>query len=413
MTAPTRLDPDAHPWMRAPATRAVMEALSPGDSDQARFVGGCVRNALLGEPVDDVDIATPLTPDKAAAALSAAGLKVIPTGVDHGTLTVVSQGEPFEVTSLRKDVETFGRRAVVAFTTDWREDAMRRDFRLNAIYARPDGALFDPFGGLKDVAARRIVFIGRAEDRIAEDYLRILRFYRFNAWYARAIDETGHRACAKLAGHIGELSVERVWKELKKLLAAPDPGPAVQAMREGHVLKHVLPVDIDLNLFLSIIAADRGKSRAPDPLLRLAALLGRDGAAMQRVVEHMKASNAEKARTKAMLAPPSAFGVTKLRPGLEARARDFALYQMGADAFADQIRLAEAAGGGDAEADLDAARCWRRPQFPLTGNDLIAAGFERGPEIGQRLSELEQAWAEGGFELDRDALLARARGGPA
>ena len=413
MTAPSRLDPAAHPWMRAPATRAVMDALSPGDSDRARFVGGCVRNALLGEPVDDVDIATTLTPEEAAAALSAAGLKVIPTGVGHGTLTVVSHGEPFEVTSLRKDVETFGRRAVVAFTTDWREDAMRRDFRLNAIYARSDGALFDPFGGLEDAAARRIVFIGRAEDRIVEDYLRILRFYRFNAWYARAIDETGHRACAKLAGHIGELSVERVWKELKKLLAAADPGPAIKAMQEGHVLKQVLPGDIDLNLLLSIIAADRGKSRAPDPLVRLAALLGRDGAAMHRVVEHMKASNAEKARTKAMLAPAAAFGVPELRPGLEAQARDYALYQMGPESFADQIRLAEAAGDGDGEADLDAARCWRRPQFPLNGDDLIAAGYKRGPELGEGLSQLEQTWAEGGFELDRDALLCLARGGRA
>ena len=396
--------------MCAPATAAVMAALNPDGHDQARFVGGCVRNALLGEPVDDVDIATCLTPDAVAVVLTQAGLKVVPTGIDHGTVTAVADGVPFEITTLRRDVETLGRRAVVAFTTDWREDAKRRDFRINAIYATRDGALYDPFHGLEDIAARRVVFIGKAEDRIAEDVLRILRFYRFNAWYGRSIDAVGQAACTAMAERIPRLSVERVWKELKKLLAAPDPGPAVEAMQEGHVLKQVLPGDIDFNLFLSIIEADRGRSRAPDPLLRLAALLGRDGVAMQRVVEHMKASNAEKARIQAMAAPPSTFGVGEVRPGLPAKARDYALYRMGAEPFADQMRLAEAAGLGSATSDLEAVRAWKRPRFPLTGKDLIAAGFERGPELGDQLSQLERDWAEGGFELSRADLLARARG---
>ncbi len=411
MTAPARLSPNAHPWMRATATAAVIDALSPAGGDTARFVGGCVRNALLGVPVEDVDIATTLTPDEAGSVLKRAGVKVVPTGIDHGTLTAIVDGKPFEVTTLRRDVETFGRRAAVAFTTDWLEDAKRRDFRFNAIYARPDGVLFDPFDGLSDIASRRVVFIGKAEDRIAEDVLRILRFYRFNAWYGSEIDAAGQAACAALADQISGLSVERVWKELKKLLAAADPGPVVRAMQEGHVLSQVLPGDIDFNLFLSIIEADRGKSRAPDPLLRIAALLGRDGVAMQRVVEHMKASNAERARIQAMGASASDFGVPALEPGLSERARSFALYQMGAAAFADQMRLREAAGGGDATADLAAARDWSKPKFPLTGKDLIAAGITRGPELGARLAQLERTWAESGFEMSRAALLARVRGG--
>ncbi len=409
----TRLIPADHPWMTAATTTAVMAALNGEPGDRARFVGGCVRNALLGEPVDDVDIATTLEPEASMAALEAAGIKVVPTGIAHGTVTAVVEGQPFEVTSLRRDVETFGRRAAVAFTTDWDEDAQRRDFRLNAIYATADGRLYDPFGGLEDVAARRIVFIGEARDRIAEDHLRILRFYRFTAWYGREIDAEGHGACVEMAETLKALSVERVWKELKKLLAAPDPSDTVKAMQEGHVLSQVLTRSIDFNLFFAIINADRGKSRAPDPLVRLAALLGRDGDAMRSVCEQMKASNAETSRLVAMTAPAGAFGLNSVRPGLEPAPRAAALYRMGSQAFVDQMRLAEAAGEGDADADLVEAKDWTRPVFPISGKDLIAAGLPRGPQVGERMKALEAAWVDSGFTLTRDALLERASGGRA
>ncbi len=407
------LNPDEHPWMTAPGTRAVMRALNGDGGDCARFVGGCVRNALLGEPVDDVDIATQLEPEHATRCLQDAGIKVVPTGIDHGTLTAVVDGEPYEVTSLRKDVETFGRRAAVAFTTDWTEDALRRDFRVNAIYARSDGSLFDAFGGLEDIAARRIVFIGEARDRIAEDHLRILRFYRFTAWYGHQLDGVGHAACVEMAETLKALSAERIWKELKKLLAAPDPGDIVKAMHEGHVLSQVLTRDIDFNLFLAIINVDRGKSRQPDPLLRLAALLGGDETAMMTLCEKMKVSNAEAHRLAAMSMPDAVSGPDAYAPGLGTEAREVALYHFGVQAFSDRLRLAEARGLGDADEDLAAAAHWSQPRFPVTGKDLIEAGFERGPLLGAKLKTLEAAWIESGFSLSAEDLLALARGGSA
>lgn len=400
-----RLDPAGHDWLRSPDTRRVMEALSPGESDRARFVGGCVRNAVMGRPVDDVDIATQLEPEASAAALTAAGIKVVPTGLAHGTVTAVVAGKPFEVTSLRRDVETDGRRAVVAFSTDWREDALRRDFRLNAIYARRDGTLYDPFGGVEDARAGRIVFIGEARDRIAEDHLRILRFYRFNAWYGAGIDPDGQAACAALASTIRDLSAERIWKELKKLLLAPDPRAAVEAMHAGNVLKEVLPARLDFNLFAGIINADTGKSREPDALLRLTALLGREGNAVDSVMQSMKASNAEHARARAMTARP---GDPRVRPGFSAAERGRALYALGAEAVIARLRLDEAEGRGEADSDIAAARAFSRPRFPVKGKDLIAAGLAPGPELGEILARLEAEWIDSAFSLGKAALMERA-----
>ena len=232
------------PWLAAPETRAVIAALeAAGGAGSARFVGGCVRNALIGAPVDDIDIATVLTPEAVVAAVTAAGLKAHPTGLAHGTVTVVSRGVPHEVTTLRRDVSTDGRNATVAFTTDWAEDAGRRDFRLNALYADADGEIFDPTGqGVEDALSGRIVFVGDPEIRIREDYLRILRFFRFHAWYGRGpADAQGLKACAELKDGMTRLSAERVSKELLKLLAAPDPAPAVRLMAETGVLDRVLP----------------------------------------------------------------------------------------------------------------------------------------------------------------------------
>src|SRR3954462_397386 len=219
-----RLEPQA--WMASTATAAVLDALeAPGGADCARFVGGCVRNALMGRAVDDIDVATTLEPPAATQALEAAGLKVVPTGVEHGTVTAISGDRPYEITTLRRDVSTDGRRAVVAFTTDWAEDARRRDFTLNALYARRDGTIFDPTEeGLADAKAGRIVFVGEPEQRLHEDYLRILRFFRFLAWYGRAgADAAGLAACAKLKDKVTTLAAERISKELLKLFGAEDP----------------------------------------------------------------------------------------------------------------------------------------------------------------------------------------------
>ncbi|PWE16873.1 CCA tRNA nucleotidyltransferase [Marinicauda salina] len=386
---------------------AVMQALSPDDADTARFVGGCVRNALMGIEVDDVDIATTLTPDEVTAALEAAKLRAVPTGVEHGTVTAVSGGKPYEITTLRKDVETFGRRAVVAYTTDWAEDAARRDFRLNAIYARPDGTLFDPFDGATDAAAGRIVFIGEARERIAEDFLRILRFYRFNAWYGRTgIDPEGQAACVAMRSGLTELSAERVWKELKKLLAAPDPRAALAAMQEGHVLDELVPGPLDFDRLVRIIVNDIEKSRPPDPVLRVAALAGGGAERVDALCTAMKVSKAERARLEGAATAP------RVAPGLDDRARRAALYRLGSETFSDQIRLSEAEGEGDparAEADLAAAKTWERPAFPVRGADLKAMGYKPGPAMGAALDRLKRAWIESDFSLDREALLAMAR----
>src|SRR5436190_17434591 len=260
------------PWMTAPATAAVLDALeAAGGPDCARFVGGCVRNAVIGRPVDEIDIATVLTPDETTAALQAAGLKAVPTGVDHGTVTAVSDHRPFEITTLRRDVATDGRRAVVAFTRDWAEDAQRRDFTLNALYAGRDGAIFDPTGhGVADAKAGRIVFVGEPEQRLREDHLRILRFFRFLAWYGKGEpDAAAVAACAALKGEIPSLAAERISKELLKLLAADDPRPAVRLMAETGVLAQVLPDAADLARFEALVEVETDQLFETDAVLRL------------------------------------------------------------------------------------------------------------------------------------------------
>lgn len=409
MSLPERLDLNSHTWIKEPATQAVMDAISPGSSDQARFVGGCVRNALMGHEVDDIDIASQLTPDQVVEALNGANIKVALTGYEHGTVTAIVSGKAFEITSLRHDVETFGRKAVVKFTTDWREDARRRDFRLNAIYALRDGQLFDPLGGIEDALNGQITFIGQAEDRIKEDHLRILRFYRFNAWYGQSIDPVGQAACSDLHGLLAELSVERVWKELKKLLVAPDPRGSVKAMQEGNILNELLPHRLDFKLLSSIIECDRGKSRRGDALIRLCALLGRDEDAMRAVLETMKASNAETAFGIAVSQGLAQASVTVLHPGMSALERARAAYRLGPEVMSARLRLDEAQGRGDVSGDLAFADSFEKPRLPVKGRDLIAAGFEAGPVIGTVLTRLEEAWIDSQFTLSKDALLKQAR----
>jgi poly(A) polymerase len=382
---------------------AALEQARPGGS---RFVGGCVRNALLGREVDDIDIATQLQPQQVEAAARAAGLGVHPTGVEHGTLTLVAQHRPFEVTTLRRDVRTDGRRAVVAFTEVWEEDAARRDFHLNALYADAGGAVFDPTGaGLADLAARRVRFVGAPQLRIAEDYLRILRFFRFSAWYACAIDAEGLAACAARVEGLGRLSVERVWRECKKLLAAPDPMPALQAMAQSGVLAACLPENHGLDLVQTLIALDQQHGLEPDALLRFAALTGAGAEAAGR---RLRLSRAEAERVSSAASVGAEEACAELEAGRLARA----LYWLGPVAAADRLRLCWAASGGD-PADwrtrLEFALAYRKPRFPVTGSDLQDVGMQPGPALGAALRTLERWWVDDGCRADAETLLARAR----
>ena len=375
-------------WLTASATRAVMAALAAaGGPDCARFVGGCVRNALIGAPIDDIDIATTLTPDAVVAALKAAGLRSVPTGIEHGTVTGLSEHQPFEITTLRRDVSTDGRRATVAFTTNWAEDAGRRDFRLNALYADADGVILDPTGqGFDDALAGRIVFVGEPEGRIREDYLRILRFYRFYAWYGRgAPDAAAVAACAALAEGVEQLSAERVSKELLKLLAAPDPRPAVRLMNEAGVLGRVLP-PTDLTLFEAMTAV------SGDAVLRLSALLPDDAARVAEVARRLRLSNAQRDRLVEAVSGEAGPGLTEP----QARA---VIYRDGRQAFEDRVRRAWAAEDEAEEARrlLALAQSWSRPSLPVGGRDLARLGLKPGPETGRVLKAFEARWIADDF----------------
>lgn len=376
-------------WLTASATQAVMAALAAaGGPGCARFVGGCVRNAVLGAPIDDVDIATTLEPDAVVKALKAAGLKSIPTGIEHGTVTAISERQPFEITTLRRDVSTDGRRATVAFTDDWAEDAARRDFRLNALYADGEGAILDPTGaGYDDALAGRIVFVGDPEQRLREDHLRILRFYRFYAWYGRgAPDAAAVAACAALAEGVERLSAERVSKELLKLLAAPDPRPAVRLMDQARVLGRVLPPPVGLDLFAAMVEIN------DDPLLRLSALLPDDGKAVRAASLRLRLSNAQKDR----LICAAAAQIDPAMSDVEARA---AIWRAGRQAFEDRLYRAWAAGADAAHVRrlLALAADWTPPKLPVGGRDLAQLGLTPGPETGRLLKAFEESWIADDF----------------
>jgi len=391
-------------WMIAPQVTVLFDALEArGRRGCARFVGGCVRNTLLGAPIGDIDIATTLTPDLVTAALKAAGIRAVPTGIDHGTITAVVDGLPFEVTTLRKDVSTDGRRAVVAFTQDWALDAQRRDFTLNAVYADREGVLFDPTGrGIADGRAGAIVFVGEARTRIEEDSLRILRFFRFLAWYGRGDpDPEALDACRALADAIRNLPAERTSKELLKLLAADDPRLAVDLMARTGVLEILLPDHRGLADFSALVGlAVEGRIRS-DPVLRLAALLPQDREAVRRTADTMRLSNAERGRLVA-----AAEGSGDLGPDMPPKLARQAIYSLGAAAFADRVTLAWAADPTTNPAAwaglLELASAWIPPVLPVNGDDAAAAGLPRGPLIGRALAEVEAWW------LDRDFTDGRA-----
>ncbi|MBA3810148.1 MAG: CCA tRNA nucleotidyltransferase [Caulobacteraceae bacterium] len=402
----------AQPWMTLPATAAVMDALArAGGEDCARFVGGCVRNALMARPVKDIDIATRLTPGEVTAALRAANLKAVPTGAAHGTITAVADGRPFEITTLRRDVETDGRRAVVTFTDDWGEDAARRDFRLNALYADRGGRLYDPTGGgLGDLRAGAIVFVGDAATRIAEDALRILRFFRFFAWYGRGeADDASLAACEASRERVAGLSAERVAKELMAILAAEDPRRAVALMAGSGILALVLPAVRALDRFERLVAIETEMLFTEDPLLRLASLLPGDPAAGGATADRLRLSNARRDRLVAALGtrPP-------LVSWMSPRETRRTVYRLGDQAFRDRATLAWAAGDRPAAATqwralLPMAATWPRPTLPLTGNEVVAAGVPRGPMVGKVLREIEAWWIDQDFIDDKLSVVERLK----
>src|ERR1043166_2273026 len=287
-----KLDPATHAWMRAPETMAVLAALG-----EARFVGGAVRNALLGAKVSDIDIAVPFEPNEAVRKLEAVHIKVVPTGIDHGTVTAVHNGHVFEVTSLRRDVATDGRRAGAAYTGDWREDSARRDFTINVLYAAADGEIFDYHGGVEDLKAGRVRFVGDPVQRVAEDYLRILRLFRFHAWYGKGeMEPQALRAAAAAKAQLSTLSGERIAKELLRLLEADNPVPVMRVMAASGILPELLPGALGLGRLDHLVTIEAQEGLAADPLLRLMALLPDDAKVAEAVGEKLRLSNAARAR---------------------------------------------------------------------------------------------------------------------
>ena len=388
--------------MRAAPTRALLKALGNAGIT-ARFVGGCVRDALLGRPIADVDLATPARPEEIIAALQKARIKVVPTGIEHGTVTALAPSRHFEITTLRRDVETDGRHARVAFGADWAADAARRDFTINAIYLDPDGTLHDPVGGVADLEAHRVRFVGEPARRIAEDVLRVLRYYRFEARFGTGKgDEAARAACHDTTPLLAGLSAERVAQELLRLLTVPDPAPALRMMAEDGVLAAILPEATRLDRLERLIALEA----QPDPLRRLAALIAIDAAGAIALADRLRLSNAERDRL-AGLAPP-----WPLDPSGDLHAQRLALYRLGAERYRDIALLLAADGAMDQPrlAELLAlAAAWQPPRFPLKGRDVTALGIPPGKQVGELLAAVREWWEAGDFTADRAACLARLK----
>jgi poly(A) polymerase len=396
-------------WLRAPETQALMQALEAARAGGSRFVGGCVRNTLMGRPVDDIDIATQLTPDRVSEIAQNAGFAAHPTGIEHGTVTAVVKGKPFEVTTLRRDVSTDGRRATVAFTESWEEDAERRDFRMNALYADAAGAIHDPTGGgLDDARAGRVIFIGDAHQRIREDYLRILRFFRFNAWYARTpLDPQGLHACADLVAGLDALSVERIWKETKKLLAAPDPRAAWEGMKAIEARARALP-EMENEARLDALCRIEADLLLPiDAMTRVAAALTGPAGALA-LSRRLNLSNEERDRLVAALGDD-----VKIVSYMSLKEMRRAIYRLGNAAFRDRVMLAWAGAGGEKaqawRALIAHGQMWTPPRLPLSGDEAMAAGVPPGPKVGEALREVEAWWIDADFPDDKLAVIERLK----
>jgi poly(A) polymerase len=378
-----------------------------GALGEARFVGGAVRNALLGVPVVDVDIAVPMPPGEASARLKSKAIKVVETGLEHGTITAVAGTHAFEVTSLRRDVETDGRHAKVAFTDDWAEDAARRDFTINALYASIDGDIYDYATGVEDLIAGKVRFMGDARARIAEDYLRVLRLFRFHAWYGKGeIDAEGLRAAAEAKGRLSSLSAERVAKELLRLLQAANPIPVLRVMAATGILPLLLPGALQLARLEKLAQLEAENLLPADAVLRLAALLPDDDRAAATAADALKLSNAIRDRL------DQALGGEKIGAQISAQEARRRLYRIGAASFKDKVMLQMAStpqGAGAWRMLLQMADNWQRPRFALTGRDVMQAGISQGPDVGRLLAQVEDWWVEGDFAASEGALRDRLK----
>lgn len=364
------------PWTRREDLGLLVAALGAGN---ARYVGGAVRDTLLGIEVKDIDLATPLLPDEVIRRLKAAEIRSVPTGIEHGTITAILPQGPVEITTLRRDVTTDGRRATVAFAQDWRDDAARRDFTINALYADPQtGEIADYFGGLADLAAQRVRFIGDAHQRIREDHLRILRYFRFQARFgSQPADKISENACAELAATLKGLSRERIGMEMLNLLGLPDPAPTIARMAQLGVLAVVLP-EANVAALAALAVEEQRQSVQPDALRRLAALLPADVPQAEAVASRYRLSGAQKKR----------LALAAKRDATAPDARALA-YRLGREAALDRLLLTGA--------DIAPLAGWELPVFPLKGGQIVAAGVKAGPEVARILQTVEAQWISEGF----------------
>jgi tRNA nucleotidyltransferase/poly(A) polymerase len=398
---------DDAPWLTSGPTARVLELLG-GNGEEARVVGGAVRNALLKIPTGDIDIATTALPDEVIRRARAAGIKSVPTGIDHGTVTLVVDGQPFEVTTLREDTETFGRKAKVAFGRDWIRDAERRDFTINGLSVDADRVVHDYVGGLDDIAARRVRFIGDPNRRIAEDYLRILRFFRIHAAFGSGEpDREGYLACIRARAGLASLSAERMRMEMLKLMVAEGAAVAIAAMADGGLLLPIFGGVAYTGPLSAMISAERMLGWKPDAIRRLAALAVAVTEDAKRVATRLRLTNAEAKAVDSM-----GHRWWRLAGMDEATARR-RLYRLGAERYRDRLMLAWARAGGDG----DTARWrelatlpqrWSAPKFPLKAADFISRGIAEGPALGHVLALAEDAWLAADFPLDERAHKAIA-----
>ncbi len=400
-------------WMTDPRTIAVFDAIEAAGGE-VRFVGGCVRDAVLKLPIGDIDLATTLAPEATMAACQRAGMKVVPTGIQHGTVTCISGGQPFEVTTLRTDEETDGRHARVAFTDDWKADAARRDFTMNALSMTREGMIYDYFNGLRDLAERNVIFIGDPNERIAEDYLRILRFFRFTGRYGRIPPAIAAlAACRRAADHIDDLSGERIRQEMLKLLSQRSPALVLELMADEHILERVMPVRPHIGMLNGMVWLETramGTDRLmADPIRRLAAMLHGERDAAAELAERWRLSNAERKRLLDLAIPDD-----DIATDMSDEASREKLFHFDSGGFADRVLLAWAREIDHSKHPDNAS--WRRlyefaageaePVFPIGGKHLVAAGVPAGPEVGRLLARLERFWLDRNCEPDQAALMA-------
>lgn len=381
-------------WMVAAETQKVMSALTD-DGGDARFVGGCVRDTLANRRVVDIDIATPLLPKEVIARLEKNKISFVPTGLAHGTVTAIVDGKPFEITTLRRDVATDGRHAEVAFTDDWREDAARRDFTFNAIFATLDGDIFDPFGGIEDLRRGRVRFVGAPEQRIAEDYLRILRFFRFHAHFGQGdADAKALAACAQAATHIAELSAERIRQEILKLLEAKNCAPVWQMMIDQGIIRHALPEATNAEALARLVDMEEKYETEPSALRRLAALIGE--AKTAPITEKLRLSRQQTARLSSMRMDKA-----ELQDAASIRR---AVYRHGNDAVRNALLLAAPLNMQELYHE---ATVFRAQSLPVEGEDVLALGIASGPRVGEILNAVEDWWISQDFAPNRATCLQK------